>query len=651
MLNFRRFSVLVKRDIHHSSVRAGNQLKEKLHYFKTHNVVLRKTAKQLVKLQEQKNRDIKKLHKTPYSKQHALHILNKKYLNSSPDADPIKIDIGPASNEDVQYMTMTKDKRMMYTILGISGEQLRDAKLVNDVVTRFLRRSQVEKAIWVVRLAKQRGASGLNSIIKYYIKDMNQPLSAIKLYNWSKKWGIPTNEYTYTILFSELSQVPQPLSKKIIDSISNIVERKIEKNELNQIEYNAALSTLCNHDNVTPLLKLFETKIPGVYKEPQSYTWILKALSNIDSDELFVDVFDSVISEIKGKHIDSKLLYEICNTLNKRNNLEFSRTSMIAIQRYFNVTIAEKPELIHSGIVHLPELADWKIGKRFPLNRHIYSLFLDACLNSGNYQTGIRSFEEIAKKNPLMIDLAMCHNLLSIVIQKEPKNCAFKCLDIFKMMEEKLNIKISKHTIVLINKSFVRQSLKAKSYYNAEIIENMMNAYLDFLKTNDGVYSNLYKSRILGKKSWKFLFVVIKNLNKTGEIPTKILESVVHEYMKSINSGIFDVINLKEGQTKDLISEDVYISLEGIRLIKLYLELFSIDNFNDSKLADMSEESKRDFLFRRLLLRYKNKLVERVDYLEKGEFDKIKGEMEYIIKKWSTMILKNEIPNTIINEK
>lgn len=252
-----KVSRVTVRFYHGSLVNFGNtNLKEKLHVLKKKSTVIRKSSKELQRLAEKQKIKRNKAQKASYHKDRAVHILKSKYGISDISRDQL----GPTSENDIKFLSKIKDNRLLYTILGVNGFQLRDAILVTKDVEKFLKRGQVEKAVMLVKLAKAKGSSGANLIMDYYLNELHSPKSAVDMYNWRKKNGIPINEYTDVTLFDGLAKQPEPISTKYGEMVLKILDSKGEDEEFNIREFNAALGALTNCTDYSLAFQLFDSR-------------------------------------------------------------------------------------------------------------------------------------------------------------------------------------------------------------------------------------------------------------------------------------------------------------------------------------------------------------------------------------------------------
>lgn len=610
-------------------------MKEKLRNFERHHVVIGKTSKELARLGEKKAMELKKMRKSAYSKQQAMHILRTKHGVT----DVKMIDIGPTSQSDSKFLSMTKDRRMLYSILGVNGEQLRDSKLIADDVKKFLKRGQVEKAVFLTRLAKSKGSVGMNIIMDYYFHELGSSQSAVKLYTWRKKWGIPPNEYTNTILFNGLAQQKQHISGATGDFVLKVVDDLIANDKLSQIEFNAAVGALSNCVDVTPAFELYERKTGHVRRDAISFLWMLRACSRVKTDGLFKELLGALMEKIPSKYVDSQLIFEFCKALNSRSeNKEIKRLTLKALYQYFELDISEKllPKVQDEHL--LQPLHKWSIEKRFPAGKNVTGIFMENCLQTGEYELGVVFFAKLRESQINLIDLDVFHNYLELIIKKHPTECGEECLKVFEEMEANGRIAPAKHSIILVYRAFAKQANRKYISCDEMRVERLLEACQSFVRDQEGVHSKEFNEKIYPIQSWQFLLSIVKGANSHDKISTSRLKLIINEYCKSLCHGAFD---RKDGYK---VGSERFIELECVRLLKtLYtrLEIPGIENLDIT-----APSSERDaFLLRRLLLRFKDKLLQHITLIEKGD-DGGEGiaDLEWSLKQLARRILSSEVP-------
>lgn len=624
------------RHFHTSHAIKGSQVKEKLRNFEKHHVVIGKTSKELARLGEKKALELKRIRKRAYSKQQAMHVLKTKYGV----IDDKTVNIGPTSQSDSNFLAMTKDRRMLYSILGVNGEQLRDSRLIADDVKKFLKRGQIEKAVFLTRLAKNKGSAGMNMIMDYYFHELGYSQSAIKLYTWRKKWGIPPNEYTNTILFNGLAQQKQHISGATGDFVLKIVDDLIANNKLSQIEFNAAVGALSNCMDVTPAFELYERKTGNVRRDAITFLWMLRACSRVKTDRLFKELLGGLMEKIPFKCVDSQLIFEFCKALNSRSdNKEIKRLTLRALYQYFEIDISEKLLPIVQDERLLQPLAKWSIEKRFSVGKNVIGLFLENCLQTGEYELGVAFFAKVKENQIKLIDLDMFHNYMELIMKKYPTECGEECLKVFEEMEANGRIAPAKHSIILVYKAFSKQANRKFINCDEIRVEKLLKACQNFIRDQEGVHSKEFNAKIYPIQSWQFLLSIVKGANSHDKISTTTLKLIIDEYSKSLCHGVFD---RKDGYN---MGSERFVELECVRLLKTLSNRLEIPGIEDLDISAESSE-RNAFLLRRLLLRFKDKLLEHITSIEKeGDRGENIADLEWSLKQLARRILSSEVPS------
>lgn len=296
------------RSFHFTCIKHETQLMTKLRKFEKNHVLLKKTDKELRKSQAYKDIKLKKQVKTPYTRQKVVQLLNERY--KIPLESLKGVEIGPTSNQDVEVFRkisnnkeiFLRDKRLLFTILGVSGEQLRDAKLISDDVEKFLKRNQPEKALLLIRLSNtKKSVVAMNKLIEYYLVNRHDCSTALSLFNWRKKWGIYPNEESFTILFDGISKLPYKISQKNANNLINIIVGLIQNTNLdfqvNDIHFNSAMSALINSKDGKAIFELFDMRPKHVKKTAITYTILLKGLTSY---------YNTLMGEPRNAAVDSQ---------------------------------------------------------------------------------------------------------------------------------------------------------------------------------------------------------------------------------------------------------------------------------------------------------------------------------------------------------
>lgn len=618
-------------------------LKRKLDYLKKHDKVLRKSPNELKRIQEQKSIKTKKQLKKGYTKQKAFDVIKKYDLESSFVNRGSIHDVGPTSNNNVKLLSTTSDKRLIYTILGITGEQLRDSKLVYEDAAKFIRRGQLEKAVFLAKLAKQRGSAAMNLITEHYLNELQSPKSGIDMYNWRKKVNIPLNEYSNTILFSGLANQKKPISKKNGEFVHNTVQNLIDDKTLNQKEYNAALGALANCTDVTYAIRLFQNvnSINGVHHDTISYLWMCRALTRVQTTSLFVELFNDFMKSIKPRSIDQQLIFEVCKILHHKDDKNCSLVG--AIDKYYKTDFGQEwdssleKESLVSGEIKLPELSEWGVSEKFDMNRHVIGLLLENSVKTGAWSLGENIFRKTLEENNALVDMDMFHSYLTILVKSNSVGSVSRCLEALDdPLIEKKNFD-SKHTLVLLYRSFITESAKAIVNKDPAKVEYLLERCDQFIRKHDVKNSPLLKTNVYSRESWLYVFQILKKLGGSKNIGKLRQELLLTECLKTISSGYFDIGKMKPRDYKS----QIYIELETVRLISTVADQYVLPDFDVDKFEEKSDE----FLHRRLLLRLKQKLLQHVGELERWQRKKtaIESEnLEWSIKQISIRLLNKD---------
>ncbi|GAV48069.1 hypothetical protein ZYGR_0I03660 [Zygosaccharomyces rouxii] len=625
----------------------GSSLKEKLNNLQQRQTVLNKSSKELKRLDAKKRLEIKKTQKRAYPRQKAITLLQKQ--NKNLDQELKAAAIGPTSDSDLKYLLKTRDKRLIYTILGITGEQLRDSVLIDKDVKKFLKRGLIEKAVILTRLAKNRGSAGMNSIMKYFFHESQAPQSAVDMYNWRKKWGIPPNEFTNTILFDGLARQKNPIKKANASLVLKAVDRLIENNKLTQIEFNAALGALSNCNDITHAFELFERKNKGVEKDSISYLWILRACKRVESDSLFQEVIISIMEDIPARLIDAPLLFEFCKTLHSRDdNVALQKMAVLALKEYFEIDYDTDlwPKLL--GSFQLLPLSHWSIDRRFPLNAPVVGLFLDNCLKSKQYSLGLQFFEYLKANKTEILDLGMYHKYMELQLKGNPLDCGDKCLEVFNEVESNPNFISFKHSLILLYKAFERQALKKANNIDKVKINEFLSKCLDVIKKNEGIYSKEFNTRLYPKKTWQFIFAVVKAANTNEALSNRMFTTIIDEYLRSFIHGEFSPSSISptNRESRETLR---FVELECIRLLNQLASRMSIPGIEEVDTSKPSLE-RNIFLQRRQLRQFKKMLLEHVDALQ-SEHPNVEdlNELDVKLKEKASKILDDHKTNEYMN--
>lgn len=263
-------------------------VKSKLDYFMSTGEIMKYTPEQYRK-KASRSRDRLSLNERygRYSLQKALLLLKSKYPSSLVAEDGSVVHTDSLVPQDLKvdsqksfqilksllYSKKVKkhplDKRLLLWLLGTNAAQLHDPYLVtHDTLKLLYRDNDSTRADCLVRLAGPRyGVTAMNAILKWHL-DRQDVKGGLKSFNDRKKWGIPLNNYTYTILFDgllkvhEFGTVSDSLAENSVEIFRNFYENFSEEEDAlirgpcSNIQFNACLSILVKN-----------------FKNEQEYAW------------------------------------------------------------------------------------------------------------------------------------------------------------------------------------------------------------------------------------------------------------------------------------------------------------------------------------------------------------------------------------------
>ncbi|ODV98162.1 hypothetical protein PACTADRAFT_47965 [Pachysolen tannophilus NRRL Y-2460] len=389
-------------------------------------------SKQLKAKQRRKELYLREKKLKPFTKSTANEILKKK-LNIAIDEK-----IGPTvklEDEQLKEIFKTSNKRLIYSVLGTSGEQLKDSEIVEKDVLKFLSRNDLNKAIYLSRLAGTHGIVAMNRILNYLLVEQQDANGAISLFNFRKKWGVPPNEHTFTILFDGLSKISKPLNEKILIKILNIFNGTKEKNPelISIIHVNSLLSALTNSSDLTHAFKFFqELPTEGKLKaENKTFTILFKGLSQAElDDDLCIEranlFWKALTEKLTYKAIDSKLIQSYASVFLTRSNLKYISYSLTILNNWFEICDEDKRSQVfryseshkfkynsHSKTIELLSIEEINPFKtRFELNKAALDLYLQGLNKLGLYKEAVHVYQTYVSKIRDTADIELFNNFL-----------------------------------------------------------------------------------------------------------------------------------------------------------------------------------------------------------------------------------------------
>lgn len=476
------------------------RLKNSLDLVSKKNVVVPPLTKKQIKLREAKDRDYQLTRsRKPLTNATAKSVIEKK-LN-------IKLDkLAPDtkfSEDQLAVLFKNTNKRLIYSFLGISGEQLKDALIVNSDVKKFLARGEVSKAIYLCKLAGKKGTVAMNFVMQYYL-DNGRSDDAISLFQYRKKWGVPVNEVTYTILFDGLSNQKTGLGTKLINFITKNLQTLKERDELSIIHVNAAMKAIYNSNEPLSALKVMEALPKDIKLDNKSYSIIFKGLSQIKGEDNTVikhanDFFKAALQKLKIGQIDPQMVFSFAMCYSTRDHLKYVSISTNILRSWFDLC---EPEKI-TQVLRFSEPFDYKFrklspiledliqlndlnpsGKRFPVNNMVLDSYIYSLGKLGLFNDALKVFKQY--RDNVQVDITLYNKVLASIskIKSEVKRENLDRDKMFEYLEEMLNSKIVPNfeTNIILRK-FVEQKIKS---CDAGFIINYITALYSLLARTNG---------------------------------------------------------------------------------------------------------------------------------------------------------------------
>ncbi|KAH3680104.1 hypothetical protein WICMUC_000562 [Wickerhamomyces mucosus] len=402
------------------------------------------------------------------TRQHAAHLLNK---ITGEQVDLRKL--GPETDEDLKYFPVAT-KQILLTLLGTTSNQLLDSVIVDKSVKSFLKRNQIEKALMISRLAKNEGVVSMNRIMKFYL-DQGKLNKSIELFNWRKKWQIPVNNHTYTILFNGFANYKNGLSENQIQEIKKILLNMDENSndiQPNLIHINSAFQAMLNTRDAGKKLvglKIFHDWLndgteknywfKNIKPNKLTYSIILRSLAYESNPEIVLANCEWILPKIMAlREIDYELIESWCFPLLKSNNLQLLNRGFDSINHFFKFDSKIKSPffilLKNSKILDKTDL-NWEFNElpvikfKFIPKISLIDTIMHTYLKFNSLEQSLKIFKEFSKDNS--IDLILFHRFI--------KSSQHSPLEFYEMLQ-KFKLIPTEATNFLIFDSIYRKSLQ-----------------------------------------------------------------------------------------------------------------------------------------------------------------------------------------------
>ncbi|KAH3688384.1 hypothetical protein WICPIJ_000627 [Wickerhamomyces pijperi] len=418
------------------------------------------------------------------TRQHAAHLLSKR-LGEEVDMNTL----GPLSNDDIKYFPIA-NKQIMLTLLGTTSNQLLDSVVVDKSVRSFLKRDQVEKALMICRLAKDKGIVGMNRIMKYHL-DLGKVGTALDILNYRKKWGVPANDQTYTILFDGCAKIrnhEMGLGSSQVKDLRNILVnlKETEFCRPNILHMNSGLQCLLNTEDQRPGLELFsewtnkDTPSTGEEKEKwfrkirpntTTYSIVMKALPYSKNNEWIYVTGEYImeqVAKLPESKKDAQLFESYIFAYLRSTNIEVIKKGFQALNAYFQFESEVKAPYVKSSNssrfnqplpyidqMHKIEVKEQKF-KYFPSVVLIDSV-LKIYNKYENYERTQKVFDDFAENYPKKVDLVLAQRYFQSI---QGKDVFEDTLKFYERLQSSLNLKPTNVTHFLVFDAIYSKSLK-----------------------------------------------------------------------------------------------------------------------------------------------------------------------------------------------
>lgn len=377
------------------------------------------------------------------TRQHAAHFLSKKL-----GVDVDMHTLGATSNEDLKYFPVA-NKQIMLTLLGTTSNQLLDSVVVDKSVRSFLKRDQIEKALMMARLAKDKGIVAMNRIMRYYL-DAYKVNKALDVLHYRKKWGIPANDQTYTILFDGCANVRNDgngLGTAQIEELKRVLVTMKQTDHCypNIYHINSGLQCLLNTQDQTVGLQVFNDWTNKSFSNSEerwfhklrptstTYSIVLKSLPYSKNDEWIYITGEYIMKEIAklpDNRKDSELYESYIFAYLRSTNIEIIKKGFQALNMYFKFDKEVKAPYIKSS-------KSSRFNKALPILKDVESVELKEpkfkyLANVGlvdnvmkvynkyeNYDRAQRIFDDFAEMYPKKVDLVLAHRYFQSIQGKD----------------------------------------------------------------------------------------------------------------------------------------------------------------------------------------------------------------------------------------
>ncbi|ANB15610.1 hypothetical protein AWJ20_3247 [Sugiyamaella lignohabitans] len=340
---------------------------------------------------------------------------------------------------------------LVFRFLGTSVERVKNSYLVAEDVEKQLIKGNLAQAIYIVKLARTNGSVGMNLILKHILShditetvkglpfkvqgnksEYNQQL-AQKVYHLLRKWGVPVNSHTHSILFNKNSLI-KSTDKKSVDMLIDKYRRSISQLPLKSatviVNGNATLAALGNLASIDRIKEFFD-EMP--HKDKITYTTMFNILGRRGPSE--------------GNQYREKVWSEFLNQTKHRQGVQLdgllARAYLFATMREQNGAQLVLDEF--ETLFDLNKLVGWNLkpenglqesSSTFEINKQELSILLECLYQTANHDMVTRLFEALNKKNSPILDMSHFNIYIKTIEVRGAVNLVGPLLELFSSRPE-----------------------------------------------------------------------------------------------------------------------------------------------------------------------------------------------------------------------
>lgn len=430
-----------------------------------------------------------------------------------------------------------EEKEVVGGFLGLDSlKQLSNGYTIGNIVEDHLNHKRPAYAMHLCRMARKEGTVAMNKLLFHLCKTDDFTL-VFKVFNNLKKWGVPTNERTFSILTHAGVNSDSRMYKPNIKILLQIYKDAMSKTNSplsKRIYTNSTLVSLCRF-SLPRNAYHFYYEIPrhGRFSRDEvTYTTMFNLIARHKNDTDFpiLKTLDATIwNEVNERVKDGdmkmtpRLVSAYCNSLSNNSNQTSYREIIDVYQTYFDFN-------------SIP--GEKQLSTKFPFTQAELDIVLRSCLHTEQYEEAINLYHNLDDMKNVKLDLSCVHGFLRNFALFE--NLDFKIAG--NLMDRMIKLGRSKGSNVKLTSLSFR--LFWRAYENSpvidmEVVETMRKVLLPEFKIpiDDhilGGYLSLYAKAIVSSQpptseqaldAIKFVannVAVISNVQKSQPNPLRI---------------------------------------------------------------------------------------------------------------------------------